>query len=112
MSEPTSSIYQHNREVLAAGVLCPECPKGEFSIEKPECELGYTQAQLDRMFPSENRRNEFNKWMYGQTSAICEGRRYNHEKKCYEESEGGVAHGMVVYAHDVRRFLAGLPVID
>ena len=79
-------------------------------IEEPECRMGYTHPQLVRILGE--RLPEFNKWMYGQTMTLCEGRQYNHDTKEYEVACDGVAHGGVVYSWDLNRFLRGLPVID
>jgi hypothetical protein len=78
-------------------------------IEEPECELGYPEKQLERILG--NRLPAFNTWMAGQTIAGCEGRKYNYARKEFEPTGCG-PHGFVVYASDVERFLAGLPVID
>ncbi len=79
-------------------------------LPTPDCESGYTKAQLDQIL--RNRRMEFTTWMGGQTQSLCEGRKYNHETKEYEEACNGVAHGPVVYPWDLKRFLDGLPIID
>jgi len=81
-----------------------------MTLPKPECEYGFTDTQVKEIMGS--REAEFWTWMRGQTSCFCEGRAYNHEKKAYEPSCGGYAHGSVVYPWDVSRFLAGMPVID
>ncbi len=73
------------------------------------CELGYTVAQLESILG--DRLGAFNHWMRGQTGGVCEGRRYDHEKKAYEPTGCG-PHGFTVYGHDLRRFLARLPIID
>lgn len=72
-------------------------------IPEPECESGYTPAQVEEIMG--DRLEEFNKWMYGQTGSICEGRKYNHGTKEYETACGGIAHGMIVYSWDLKRFL-------
>ena len=79
-------------------------------LPKPDCALGYTDAQLDEILG--DRRAEFDHWMRGQTIALCEGRLYDHDTREYYESCGGVAHGAATYPWDVESFLAGLPVID
>lgn len=79
-------------------------------LQPPECEYGYTRGQLKIILGS--RLPDFDKWMNGQTGAICEGRSYDHETSKYVISCGGVAHGMVVYSSDLQRFLTGKPVID
>ena len=75
----------------------------EIQLPKPNCESGYTQEQLAHILGP--RLGEFQKWHYGQTGAICEGRRYSHDTKQYYESCGGVSHGFVVYAWDLERFM-------
>ena len=79
-------------------------------IEKPECNWGYTIPQLERIMGIHL--DDFNRWMRGQTGAICTGQKYNHDTKEYEVACGGVSHGMVVYSWDVGRYLNNLPVID
>lgn len=74
------------------------------------CELGYTEDEIEDLMG--DRLKEFERWMYGQTMAICGGRKYNHDTRKYEEACGGNPHGVIVYRWDADRFLAGLPVID
>ena len=81
-----------------------------MDLPKPACELGYTTQQVAEITGA--RLPEFLKWFFGQTGAICEGRRYNHKTKKYEKRCGGVAHGHIVYAHDLERFLGGLVPFD
>lgn len=81
----------------------------KYDLPKPECRYGYTTGQLRTIL--EDRFEEFFKWMYGQTMSLCDGRSYNHETKEYEKG-CDEPHGPVVYSHDLRRFLLGLPVID
>jgi hypothetical protein len=78
-------------------------------MEKPECELGYTEEQLERILG--DRLPDFYRWMVGQTFTGCNGMRYNYLTGEYEPTGCG-PHGFVYYAHDVNRFLSGLPVID
>jgi len=80
------------------------------TIPAPDCESGYTYNQLLEILGDDL--PNFNQWMRGQTMALCEGRRYNHETKEYTPKCGGVAHGGVVYPWDLARYLDGLPVID
>lgn len=80
------------------------------SIEKPECEGGYTFAQLERILGIHY--EDFGRWMRGQTMMLCEGRRYNYDTEGYVEACGGVAHGPVVYSWDLGRYLLNLPIID
>lgn len=77
---------------------------------EPECNWGYTTSQLEEILG--DRFEEFGKFMVGQTMTLCEGRKYNHETKEYEESCGGVAHGGVVYPWDLDNFLRGGPILD
>lgn len=81
-----------------------------MTLPKPECELGYTAAQVREILGAAS--PAFAAWMQHQTTAMCEGRRFNHEIKSYEPACGGVAHGIVVYPRDLRRFLEGLPNDD
>jgi hypothetical protein len=76
---------------------------------QPECELGYTTEQLKEIIDN---MLEFDRWMNGQTRAICEGRKYNHDTREWEVACDGVAHGLVTYQSDVERYLAGAEVID
>lgn len=79
-------------------------------LPTPDCASGFTISQIDTILGA--RRSEFTAWMSGQTQALCEGRRYNHETKEYEEACDGIAHGPVVYPWDLKRFLDGRPIID
>lgn len=83
-------------------------------LPTPACEIGYTYEQLDEILGEVGtpRRDEFGRWMDGQTMGLCEGRAFDHDKREYYEVCDGVSHGPCVYPHDLRRFLAGLPVID
>lgn len=72
-----------------------------MKLPEPECELGYTNAQLVDIMGT--RMVEFNKWMSGQTVSLCDGQRYNHETKKYEPTGCG-PHGSVVYSWDVKNF--------
>ncbi len=81
-------------------------------LPTPDCESGYTKTQLDQILRNRRMELEFTAWMGGQTQSLCEGRKYNHETKEYEEACGGVAHGSVVYPWDLQRFLDGFPIID
>lgn len=82
-------------------------------IEPPNCQMGYTREQIDRIVGEHgsHSRIRFHLWMSGQTMAICDGREYDHEARKYGPTGCG-PHGPIVYGHDVRRFLAGLPVLD
>ena len=78
--------------------------------EIPECEDGFTDRQVRDI--TGDRYDEFCRWMYGQTMSLCEGRKYDHARRTYYESCGGVAHGGIVYKWDLQRFLDGRPIID
>lgn len=79
---------------------------------KPDCTLGFSTQFLEGILSTRDYAN-LQRWMDGQTGAICDGRVYNHETKQYEPSEcADNPHGVVYYAHDVRRWALGLPVID
>lgn len=81
-------------------------------LEPPECHLGYPIQQLKDRLPDADF-EDLNKWMSGQTGAICEGRRYDHETREYEPDEcANEPHGFVWYTHDIERWKRGLPVID
>jgi hypothetical protein len=81
-----------------------------MDIPAPDCVLGYPEYQLEEILG--DRIEEFGRWMRGQTFSGCDARSYNHETKEYEPSGCDIPHGFVYYQSDVRRFLAGLPVID
>ena len=70
-----------------------------MTLEISECYMGYPRSQVERVVGPE-RIKEFDRWMYGQTAAICQG------ENCQ------VSHGTVIYPWDVKRFLEGRPIID
>lgn len=80
------------------------------TLELKECELGFPYLQVERII-GRDRMTDFSYWMRGQTQAICDGRRYDHDAKRYYPTDCG-PHGVVVYSHDLKRYLAGLPVLD
>lgn len=82
----------------------------EIGMPEPKCRLGYTRSQIEEIMG--DRLEEFHSWMYGQTMALCEGRKWNHTLKQYEDACEGIPHGIIVYPWDAERFLLGLPVID
>lgn len=83
-----------------------------FELPEPECKYGYPSYQIDKMFPGE-RRDDFSRWMRGQTVMLCEGRSYNYDTKEYEPNEcADNPHGPVIYKWDVERYVRGLPIID
>lgn len=81
-----------------------------LNLPEPKCEYGYTYDQLEDVLGAGL--GDFGSWMRGQTMTLCEGRRYNHDTKEYEESCGGLAHGGIVYRWDLERYLEGRPIID
>lgn len=83
-----------------------------IELPTPGCRLGFTYQQLKEIFPNEDEFYRFGDWMRGQTGAICEGKRYDHDLKVELVACAGVAHGMIVYPWDVRAFINGDPVID
>ncbi len=87
-----------------------DAERKHFNLPMPACKCGYTRNQVEAIMG--DRLQEFDKWMYGQTMTLCEGKSYNHETREYEEACGGVAHGGVVYDHDLRGFLAKRPITD
>lgn len=77
-------------------------PSAENDV--PACWLGYTRQQIETLMG--DRVEAFDQWMYGQTQAICDGRRYDHDKREYEPTECATApHGVVTYPWDAHRFL-------
>lgn len=76
---------------------------------KPRCRYGYTEEQVRTIMG--DRMEAFNKWFYGQTGTICEGREYSHELEKYVPTGCG-PHGYVVYPWDVERFLGGKVPLD
>lgn len=83
--------------------------EADFGLPEPDCQLGYTQPQLALIF--DFGLGAFQRWMRGQTIALCEGRLYDHDAKEYRMSGCG-PHGAVVYPHDVRQYLAGGEPLD
>lgn len=75
------------------------------NLPAPSCELGYTTEQLKEIFFEEGELERFTNWMVGQTVGVCEARRFNHDTKTYEPACSGVAHGVVTYAYDVKRYV-------
>lgn len=77
----------------------------------PQCDYGYTLTQLQESLDAVTFKH-LNEWLYGQTAMWCSGSVYNHDLGSYEQACGGVAHGTVIYTHDVDRFLLGVGVVD
>lgn len=80
-------------------------------IPEPECRGGYPFYQAEEVVGIE-RFPKLMEWMAGQTMMLCQGVKYEPDLGHEVEACGGVAHGPVIYVHDLRRFLANLPVID
>ncbi len=94
----------------------PGTPRGVIMAKKPlpapSCPIGYTREDLLAMFGTVGI-DDFDQWMRGQTQAICEGRRYNHDKKAYEpDACEHTPHGVVAYTWDVERYIDHLPPLD
>ena len=82
-----------------------------MTIELPaSCKYGMTPEDLASIFTKDELK-DLDYWMRGQTCTLCEGRKWSYEKKEYVSDDCG-PHGMVMYRHDVERFILGLPVID
>lgn len=81
----------------------------------PSCPLGYSEGDLERYFGAK-RGEEHPLWkqLRGQTGAICEGRRYNHQTREYEPDACRYEppHGFVSYVSDVQEWYEGRPVSD
>lgn len=76
------------------------------TLVPPACPLGYTREQVEQI--TAEGFADFTYWMRGQTGAICDGRRYDHDKREYEPTGCAEApHGMVVYAWDLARWIRG-----
>ena len=77
----------------------------------PACPLGYTREQVEQVVAE--RWDEFVQWSRGMTCAICEGRRYDYDKRGYEPTEcADSPHGVVVYPWDVAQFMRGGQPLD
>lgn len=72
-----------------------------LSEPEPECRYGYSWPQIKSILG--DRIDEFERWMGGQTMALC---------LPDTENDGAANHGPVVYPHDLRRFLSGGPILD
>ncbi|MCI0562077.1 MAG: hypothetical protein MN733_26615 [Nitrososphaera sp.] len=80
-------------------------------LPNPGCTMGFPSVQLQGILGSFFY-PQFLKWMNGQTIAHCDGRAYNHEKKCYEKTTCTHGPSTIFYVDDVRRYVNGLPVVD
>lgn len=66
------------------------------------CPLGIPISEIE----NEPWYYEFIKWFRGQTGAICTGWEYDHDTQEYVSTPClSNPHGMVVYGHDLSRFL-------
>ncbi len=82
-----------------------------MTIELPAtCKYGMTSADLKDVFATDELA-ELYYWMRGQTGTLCEGIEWDYALGDYVASDCG-PHGMVIYRHDVLRFIEGLPVVD
>ena len=77
------------------------------SFPEPDCSAGYSLDYLQEILDYETF-ERFNDWMYGQTMALCDGKRFNHETRQYEP-DCETPHGGVAYSWDVKRFLGIIP---
>lgn len=73
-----------------------------LNLPKPECEMGYPLAQVKNILG--NNIDTFNKWMVGQTGAICNGKLYDRDLD-KNVSSGCGPHGMIIYTHDLKEFI-------
>lgn len=78
-------------------------------LPKSICKFGYPKSQLEEILG--DKLEEFNKYMIGQTGAICNGHIYNHNDDKHELSGCG-PHGLVLYKCDLKTFLEGRPTLD
>lgn len=77
-------------------------------LSKPSCPYGYCEADLRRIFVTDEAYAAFTRWMVGQTVAICKGREYSYELKAYQPTTcSGAPHGMIVYTWDLAQYLRG-----
>lgn len=84
---------------------CDGCCAVEVTVlPEPLCEGGYPWPQVEQILDAETL-SAFREWMSGQTMMLCQGRAYDHESKQYHEACGGIPHGGVVYAWDLKRYL-------
>lgn len=70
-----------------------------MNLPKPSCPMGYTNEDLEELFPSKRGRIALARWMRGQTMGICNG------SEC-----SGNAHGIVVYRIDLINFFSGVKI--
>lgn len=77
-------------------------------MPKPKCQLGYTRAEVEEIVGN---MTSFDRWFRGQAGAICDGRRYDHDKQEYEPTGCG-PHGLIYYTWDVEQYMKGQPPLD
>ena len=83
-----------------------------MNFPAPNCTMGYSWEYLEEIMPI-HVFEDFRHWMAGQTCYLCEGHKYNHELKQYEEDECFKnPHGACAYSWDVRRYLGIIPGKD
>ena len=76
---------------------------------QPSCPRGFTVEDILLIFPDEEQRKAFGRWMNGQTIGNCDGVNYDYENHRYVESEcGGSGHGWTYYTYDVNRYVTGI----
>lgn len=68
-----------------------------MKIPDPDCYLGFSAAKLYEAL-GEEKYDDLVKWMRGQTMALCEG---GKNPGCHHDPD------VVLYTHDVVRYLAG-----
>lgn len=78
-------------------------------LPEPDCTHGYSVDLLEEYLSKEDFK-DLMWWMRGQTMALCDGRRYDYEKREYYET--GHSHGPVVYPWDVKRWERVGPILD
>jgi hypothetical protein len=91
-------------------------------LPKPTCKYGYTSRDISRIFDLGVDAEHFWRWMRGQTMMLCDGTRYDPDV-AWTDSRGvkyqgryeldcPVAHGGIVYVHDVALYLSGGDCVD
>jgi hypothetical protein len=74
-------------------------------LPEASCPHGYTVQDLDDLLGTYFG-DEFMVWMSGQTKMICEGYRYDHDRRETVPSQcAGSPHGVVVYPWDLQRWI-------
>lgn len=80
-------------------------------LPAPGCEIGYPEEQVRWLLGCDIA--AFWRFMNGQGQAICEGRRFDHERSVWVPSDCAHAHGAVAFPCDLERFMErhGLRVV-